>query len=202
MQPAAKSARQSIAKDAIRVVAIGASAGGLFALSEVLSRLPRDLCSSVVVVQHLSPAHKSSLVALLARTTRMEVREAEDNAALDRGVVYIAPPDAHLVSSRKKLKLQHSAAVNFHRPSVDALFESMARSFGRQLVGVVLSGSGGDGAVGIVAIKKAGGTTIAQDPQEAEFGSMPSAAIATGCVDKILRLAAIGPTIASLCSRQ
>jgi two-component system chemotaxis response regulator CheB len=154
------------------------------------------------VVQHLSPAHKSSLAYLLAKTTGMEVKEAADKAVLEPGVVYIAPPNAHLVSFRRQLKLQHSVAINFHRPSVDTLFQSMALSFGKQLVGVVLSGAGGDGAIGIAAIKKAGGATIAQDPLEAEFRSMPISAIATGCVDQILPLAAIGPAIASLCSRR
>jgi two-component system chemotaxis response regulator CheB len=131
----------------------------------------------------------------------MDVREAVDDATLEPGVVYVGPPDAHLVSSRKKLRLRHSAAVNFHRPSIDALFESMAQSFGNRLIGVVLSGSGGDGAAGIAAIKRAGGTTIAQDPEEAEFRSMPVSAIATGCVDQVLPLAEIGSLIATLCSR-
>lgn len=183
------------------VVVIGASAGGLFALSQVLNRLPKNLCTSVVVVQHLSPAHKSALVQLLARTTRMRVQEATDDALLEPGIVYVAPPDAHLISAGNILKLEHSVAVRFHRPSIDSLFESMARDFGKRLIGVVLSGSGSDGTAGIAAIKKAGGTTIAQDPAEAEFFAMPKSAIASGCVDKVLRLAEIGPAIEALCSR-
>jgi two-component system chemotaxis response regulator CheB len=98
------------------------------------------------------------------------------------------------------LKLEHSKAVNFHRPSIDTLFESFARSFGKNVIGVILSGSGSDGSLGITAIKSAGGTTIAQDPLEAEYFAMPKSAIATGCVDKILVLAEIGPTIQALCS--
>ncbi|MCU1307287.1 MAG: CheB methylesterase [Acidobacteriaceae bacterium] len=132
----------------------------------------------------------------------MQVREAADNAPLQPGVVYVAPPDAHLISSGKTLKLEHSVAVRFHRPSIDSLFESMARDFGKRLIGVILSGSGSDGTAGIAAIKNAGGTTIAQDPDEAEFFAMPKSAIASGCVDKVLRLAEIGPTIEALCSRQ
>src|SRR6266481_4592950 len=126
---AARKPRKRAANRKFNVVVIGASAGGLFALTQVLQRLPKDLCSSVVVVQHLSPAHKSSLVQLLARTTRMQVKEAADNALLQPGVVYVAPPDAHLISSGKTLKLEHSLAVRFHRPSIDSLFESMARDF-------------------------------------------------------------------------
>jgi chemotaxis response regulator CheB len=188
------------AEPEFHVIAIGTSAGGLFALTQVLQRLPKDLCSSVVVVQHLSPAHKSALVPLLAKTTTMQVKEAVDNAVLEPGTVYVAPPDAHLVSFKNSLRLKHSVARNFHRPSIDSMFESMARTFGKKLIGVVLSGSGSDGTNGITAIKNAGGTTIAQDPLEAEFGPMPKSAIASGCVDKVLRLAEIGPAIEALCS--
>jgi len=198
---AARKPRKRAANRKFNVVVIGASAGGLFALSQVLNRLPKNLCSSVVVVQHLSPAHKSSLVQLLARTTTMRVQEAENDALLEPGIVYVAPPDAHLISSGKILKLEHSVAVRFHRPSIDSLFESMARDFGKRLIGVILSGSGSDGTAGIAAIKNAGGTTIAQDPAEAEFFAMPKSAIASGFVDKILRLAEIGPAIEALCSR-
>jgi two-component system chemotaxis response regulator CheB len=190
------------ARSEFHVVAIGTSAGGLFALTQVLQRLPKDLCSSVVVVQHLSPAHKSALVQLLARTTTMQVKEAVHNAVLEPGTVYVAPPDAHLVSSKNTLKLTHSVAVRFHRPSIDSLFESMAHTFGKKLIGVILSGSGSDGTAGIAAIKQAGGITIAQDPAEAEFSPMPKSAIASGCIDKVLRLAEIGPAIEALCSRQ
>jgi two-component system chemotaxis response regulator CheB len=193
---------QKSAEPEFHVVAIGTSAGGLFALTEVLQRLPKNLCSSVVVVQHLSPAHKSALVQLLARTTTMQVKEAVDHAVLEPGTVYVAPPDAHLVSYKNSLRLKHSIARNFHRPSIDSLFESMAHTFGKKLIGVVLSGSGSDGTKGIAAIKNAGGTTIAQDPFEAEFCPMPRSAIASGCVDKVLRLAEIGPAIEALCSRR
>ena len=130
----------------------------------------------------------------------MVVKEALDKAVLEPGTIYVAPPDAHLLSSKNFLRLTHSAALNFHRPSIDTTLESMATSFGARLIAVILSGSGNDGTVGIAAVKKAGGTTIAQDPSEAEFLSMPKSAIATGCVDRVLRLAQIGAVIQSLCS--
>ncbi|MCU1287301.1 MAG: chemotaxis protein CheB [Acidobacteriales bacterium] len=198
--PVLSKEQQSSEKTHFQVVAIGTSAGGLFALSEVLKRLPSALSSSVVVVQHLSPTHKSSLVPLLARITQMQVKEAVDKAVLEPGTVYVAPPDAHVVFSKKRLRLNHSVALNFHRPSIDTTFESIANSFGNKVIAVVLTGSGSDGSIGIAAVKRAGGTTIAQDPSEAEFPSMPKSAIATGCVDKVLRLAEIGPVIESLCS--
>jgi len=181
-------------------LAIGASAGGFNALAEVLRGFKKDLPASVLVVQHLDPRHKSILAELLSRKTAIPVKLAEHGEHMLPGIVYIAPPDEHLLAGPGKLQLAHSQLVNFLRPSIDLLFESVAGTYGSHCIGVVLSGSGKDGSNGIRAIKQAGGVTIAQDPTGAEFNSMPQAAVATGCVDLVLPLEDLGLRLTGLCN--
>ena len=182
------------------VVAMGASAGGLKALGQVLDALAKDFPSSIVVVQHLAPGHKSWMANLLGRTSQVKVKQAEHGEILLPGTVYTAPPDEHLLVGPGKIQLAHSQLIHFSRPSIDLLFESVAGTYGSRCIGVVLTGSGKDGAEGIRTIKEAGGITIAQTPQTADFRHMPEAAIATGCIDFILPLAKIGEKLAGLCS--
>jgi two-component system chemotaxis response regulator CheB len=182
------------------VVAIGTSAGGLNALSQVLRSLPRSFPSSIVVVQHLSPTHKSWMADLLGRSTRLFVKQAEHNEIMLPGTVYVAPPDEHLLVGPGKIQLAHSQLVHFSRPSIDLLFESVAGTYGSRAIAVVLSGSGRDGATGIRAIKEAGGATIAQKPDEAEFPPMPAAAIETGCIDFVVPLEKIGQKLMEQCA--
>jgi two-component system chemotaxis response regulator CheB len=181
------------------VVALGASAGGLNALSQILSALPTNFPSSIVVVQHLAPGHKSWIATLLGRSTQLKVKQAEHGEILLPGVVYTAPPDEHLLVGPGKIQLAHSQLVHFSRPSIDLLFESVAGTYGSRSIGVVLSGSGRDGAAGARTIKEAGGITIAQLPETAEFRHMPEAAIETGCIDFILPLGEIAGKLAGLC---
>jgi two-component system, chemotaxis family, protein-glutamate methylesterase/glutaminase len=183
-----------------RIIAVGESAGGFHSLCELLAPLPENLSSAILVVQHLSPSHKSFMADLLLHKTAMMVRQAQDGEAICDGVVYIAPPDWHLLSEPGNVRLLRTPAVRYHRPSVDLLFESVAVSYGRHAIAVVLSGSGNDGATGIRAVKMAGGKTIVEDPGKAEFPSMPYAAIATGCVDMVLPLSEIGRALVELCS--
>jgi two-component system chemotaxis response regulator CheB len=185
-----------------RIIAIGESAGGFRSLCELLAPLPENLNSAILVVQHLSPSHKSLMADLLLRKTAMAVREAKDGDAICNGTVYIAPPDWHLLAEPGSVRLLRTPAVRYHRPSVDLLFESVAVSYGRHAIAVVLSGSGNDGATGIRAVKMAGGKTIVEDPGKAEFSSMPYAAIATGCVDTVLPLDQIGRVLVELCALQ
>jgi len=170
------------------------------ALSQVLKVLSKSFPSSIVVVQHLSPGHKSWIANLLGRSTQLKVKQAEHGEIMLPGVVYIAPPDEHLLVGPGKLQLAHSQLVHFSRPSIDLLFESVAGTYGSRSVGVVLSGSGKDGSAGIRTIKEAGGITIAQTPDKAEFRHMPEAAIETGCIDFVLPLEKIGDTLAELCA--
>lgn len=181
------------------IVALAASAGGLTVLSCVLASLPRDFPASIVVVQHLDPRHRSLMADILGRKTELRVREAADGDKLENGVVYIAPPNRHLlVNSDRTLSLTQTELVHFVRPSADLLFESVAASFKEAAIAVVLSGTGSDGSMGVRAIKKMGGTVIVQDEKSSEFFGMPDAARQTGCVDFTLPLEEIAPALQSL----
>ncbi|HJT72091.1 MAG TPA: chemotaxis protein CheB [Terriglobales bacterium] len=180
-----------------QIVAIGASAGGLPALSAVLSGIDGEF-PAIVVVQHLDPRHKSQMAQLLSKKSRKSVKEAEHGEAITPGHVYIGPPDEHLLVSRGKIQLAHSRLVRYSRPSIDLLFGSVAAVYGEQAIGVVLSGSNRDGADGIAVIKSAGGITLAQEPASAEYRIMPQAAIDTGCVDLVVPLDEMGKAITEL----
>jgi two-component system, chemotaxis family, protein-glutamate methylesterase/glutaminase len=173
---------------AFDVVAVAASAGGLTAISRVLEQLPEDFPLAIVIVQHLDPRHRSLMVDILKRRTKLAVKQAEQDEVLQPSTVYIAPPNNHLlVNGGGALSLTKTELVHFVRPSADLLFESLAAGYKERAIAVVLTGTGSDGSMGVRAIKKMGGTVIAQD-ETAEFFGMPSAAIATGDVDFVLPL--------------
>ncbi|HEY4939339.1 MAG TPA: chemotaxis protein CheB [Actinomycetota bacterium] len=181
------------------IVAVASSAGGLAALTSVLSGLPEAFPAAVVLVQHLDPRHKTLLADMLGRRTELRVKMAEEGDHLTGGCVYIAPPNYHLVvNAGGTLSLSQSELIHFLRPSADILFASVAASFAARAIAVVLSGTGSDGARGVQAIKKAGGTVIAQDEDTSEFFGMPSASIATGTVDIVLPLALISSALVRL----
>jgi two-component system chemotaxis response regulator CheB len=182
----------------VRVVGIGASAGGLPALKAILGALPGDFPAALLVVLHLHPTIPSRLAWLLGRHAALPVRTAASGDAIAGSTVYVAVPNLHLMVEDRHIRLVPSAAVHHVRPSIDLLFASVARSYGADATAVVLTGTGLDGAAGIVAVKGAGGTTVVQDPAEAAFPGMPSAAIATHCVDHVVPLAAIGPLLIRL----
>jgi two-component system chemotaxis response regulator CheB len=190
------SSRESAAFD---VVAFAASAGGLSALSSVLADLPREFPAGILVVQHLDPRHRSLMADILSRRTPLEVKQAEEGDHLAGGQVYIAPPNRHLlVNADGSLSLTQSELVHFVRPSADLLFESVAASYRERALAVVLTGTGIDGTMGVQAIKKMGGTVIAQDEPSSDFFGMPGSAIQTGSVDLILPLTGIAPTLVGL----
>jgi two-component system, chemotaxis family, protein-glutamate methylesterase/glutaminase len=187
---------------AFSILALAASAGGLKALTIVLAALPRDFPAAIVMVQHLDPRHRSMLSEILGRRTFLGVRQARQDDAIQPGCVLIAPPDHHLlVNPDGTVSLSRAALVHFVRPSADLLFESVAASYRERAIAVVLSGSGSDGATGVRAIKKMGGTVIVQDAA-AEFGGMPRAAVHTGTADLILPLHEIAPAILDLVGRK
>jgi two-component system, chemotaxis family, protein-glutamate methylesterase/glutaminase len=183
---------------AFDAVAIGASAGGVPALLALISSLPKDFPAAVLVVQHLDPRHKSLLAELLGRRATLPVKEAENGELISVGVVYIAPPDQHLLVANGRVSLTSSELVHYSRPSVDLMLESVAAAYGHRAIGVILTGSGSDGATGIRAIKEQRGTTLAQDPAEAAHRSMPANALSTGCIDFTLPLEDIGPALVRL----
>ena len=185
--------------NAVEIVALLASAGGLKAISAVLAALPRDFPVPIVVVQHLSPRQPSLMADILSRRISIPVTQALDGEPLCPGHVYLAPPDRHLLVTRhQRISLSMTEKVHHVRPSGDVLFESIAACYGAGAIVVILTGGDGDGATGLLAVKEAGGLTIAQDEASSESFSMPRAAIATGGVDHILPLEAIAPMLLSL----
>lgn len=181
------------------VVALASSAGGITAIGHILENLPAGFPAAIVVVQHLDPRHRSLMADILRRRTPLEVLQAADGDRIQPGTVHIAPPDRHLLVNRDgSLSLSQSELVHFVRPSADLLFESVAASYQARAIAVVLTGTGSDGSFGIKAIKKMGGTVIAQDEASAAFGGMPGAAIRTGHADFILRLDEIPPALTTL----
>lgn len=187
---------------AFDVVAIAASAGGLSALGVVLADLPDLFPAAVLIVQHLDPRHPSFLADILRRRTALQVKEAEEGERLRLGTVFIAPPNRHLlVNPDATIALTQSELVHFVRPSADLMFESVAAVFRDRAIAVVLSGTGSDGSMGIGAIKKMGGTVIAQDEGSSEFFGMPGAAIQTGHVDFTLPLAEIPSALIRLVAK-
>jgi two-component system chemotaxis response regulator CheB len=181
------------------VIAVAASAGGLRALQRVLGELPSGFPAAIMVVLHLDRRNPSILAQLLGRHTALSVREARDGDRLEPGVIYVAPPDRHLVvGGDERIALTQGKLVHYVRPAADALFESAAVAFGGRAIAVVLTGTGLDGASGVSAVKHGGGIVIAQDEASSEFFAMPDAAIRTGDVDFILPLGQIGAKLISL----
>jgi two-component system chemotaxis response regulator CheB len=180
----------------VPVVAVVGSAGGIRALQIVFEALPADLPACVLVVIHLSPLAPSVLAAILARETALHVEQATSDARLAPGVVFVAPPDAHLVvEPDETLRLEHSELVHHVRPSADVLLLSLAQNHVGPITAVILSGSGLDGAAGAAAVKRAGGHVVAQDEATSQYFGMPGAAILAGGVDEVLPLDAIAPAV-------
>lgn len=176
----------------VRAVVIGASAGGVDALLEILPGLPASFGLPLVVVLHLCESRSSQLAQIFGRRTLMQVREAADKVTLAPGTLYFAPPAYHLlVETDRSLSLSCEAQVHFSRPSIDVLMESAADAYGPNLAGIVLTGANADGAQGLARIGRQGGLTVVQDPAGARMGAMPEAAIGLRQPDLILDLKGI-----------
>ena len=176
-----------IENSAIRnLIVIAASAGGISPLIEVITHLPKGLEAAVIVVQHLSTKRKTNLPEMLNRQSNLKVSLAEDGMTLEAGQVYIAEPGKHLLVEGEVLSVTFSERVNYVRPSADLLFVSAATSFGRLVIGVILSGTGKDGTLGCVAVKAKGGVTMAQDEATAGYYGMPKSAIGANAIDYVL----------------
>jgi two-component system CheB/CheR fusion protein len=166
------------------IVGIGASAGGLAAVTELLKELPRGIGAAVVIIQHLDPEHGSLSGEILSRISPLPVSEVTDGMGVERGHVYVIPPNRDLRLERGLLKLSPRVKGRRHLP-IDFFFESLARERKNKAIGVVLSGIASDGTNGVLAIKAAGGFTFAQDPSTAQYDGMPRSAIASGAVDTV-----------------
>ena len=168
---------------AIRVVGIGASAGGLAALEEFLKQVPLNSGAAFLVVQHLDPTQKAMLAELLQRVTPMPVREAQNGQLVEPDCVYVIAPNTELTYSNGALLLAKPTEQRGLRQPINILFSSLARAQGERAIAVVLSGMGTDGTMGLQAIKALGGLMVVQQPDTAQFDSMPKSAIASGCAD-------------------
>jgi len=173
----------------IKAIVIGASAGGLYALKKLVPALPASFPCPVLVVQHLSPHSDNYMVRMLDELSPLVVKEADEKESVVSGTVYVAPPDYHLlVEEDFTLSLSVEEKVNYSRPAIDVLFETAADAYGRHLMGIILTGANADGANGLLAVKKKGGFTIVQQPEDAENQAMPKAAIELVKPHKVLTL--------------
>jgi two-component system, chemotaxis family, protein-glutamate methylesterase/glutaminase len=170
-------------------IVIGTSSGGMNALKFIFSALPVDFSIPIIIVQHISPRSDNQWIKLLNNNSKLYLKEADEKEKIEQGIVYIAPPNYHLMIERNKtFSLTIDERVNYSRPSIDVLFESAAEAYKNKLIGVILTGSNNDGTKGIKRIKENGGLTIAQDPETAESSYMPASAIAAIQPDYILSL--------------
>jgi two-component system chemotaxis response regulator CheB len=161
----------------LQIIALGASAGGVEALTKAVRRLPADLPAAVFVVLHISPVGLSVLPSILERAGNLPAAHAVDGAPIERGRVYVAPPDHHLLLERGRMRVTRGPTEHRARPAIDPLFRSAAASYGPAAIGVVLSGTLDDGTAGLRAIKAAGGRTVVQEPDDALFPGMPASAV-------------------------
>ena len=180
------------------VVGVGASAGGLGAFSRLLTALPASTGMAFVLIQHLDPRHDSELARLLARDTPMPVEEAVEGVVLEPDHVYVIPPNTVMAIAQGRLHLTPRESIPAPHLTIDHFFRSLATACESRAVGVLLSGTGSDGTLGLAEIKAAGGITFAQDPHTAEQGEMPQSAMAHGCVDLVLSLQEIAKEIVSI----
>ena len=183
----------------VRVVAIGASLGGLHAIQAVLRAIPASFGCSLLIAQHRRADVDSRLRELLAAVSKLPVVEPEDRTPIEVNHVYIAPSDYHMLVERDVVSLSIDPPVHHARPSIDVLFESVADAYGPACVGVMLTNSNEDGARGVAAIKRAGGKVFVQDPDTAESPVGPRAALASTQVDGVLKLEDLPLALTRLC---
>lgn len=182
------------------IVVIGVSRGGFHALQRLFAGIPQEFCVPIVIVQHRHKTSNELLGQMLEKWSSMPVRDASDKLPVERGTIYLAPADYHLmIEPERVFSLSTEGPVRYSRPSIDVLFESAADVYGASLIGVILTGANDDGAAGVRAIKQNGGTVIVQDPATAESPEMPSAAIAAAEVDRILPLEEISSFLVRRC---
>lgn len=180
------------------LVGIGASAGGVRALAQVLDQIPCDLPASLFVTLHRAPRPGSALAEVLGRAARLPVCEPTDGEILARGHVYLAPADHHMVIAGEHIFCERTAKQHHSRPAVDPMFASLAAAHGQRVIGVLLTGNLDDGVDGLVAIKAHDGLSLVQDPREAMFPSMPLNAILRDHVDLVFELCVLHQVLDAL----
>jgi two-component system chemotaxis response regulator CheB len=201
--PAAAGAAPSLAlsRTTNQILALGASTGGTVAIERILSALPGNV-PGIVITQHMPELFTRSFADRLRAMSSLDVREAVDGDSVTPGVALVAPGNKHMLlkrsGARYLVEVKDGPRVNRHRPSVDVMFRSVARSAGQNAIGVILTGMGGDGAQGLVSMRQAGARTIAQDEASCVVFGMPKMAIAAGAVEKVLPLDQIAPEVLQL----
>jgi two-component system, chemotaxis family, protein-glutamate methylesterase/glutaminase len=173
------------------IIVMGASAGGFEAIKAILAKLPSDLQASIFIAQHISPYGESRFPDLLNRVSRLPAEFPTHGQSIERGRIYVAPPDSHLTMRYGVMSVTRGPKENGHRPSVDALFRSAARAYGPRVIGVVLSGYLDCGSAGSLSIRARRGLAIAQDPDDAEVRDMPENAIRQAGADHVVKLDAL-----------
>lgn len=177
------------------IVVIGASAGGIEAIREVVRVLPADFPASLFLAIHLPSDSRSTLPEIVSRSGPLPAVHPEDRSPIRKGVVHVAPPDHHLLVDDGHVRVVRGPDHNRHRPAVDPLFRSASRSYGNRVIGVVLSGTLDDGTAGIVTIVERGGAAIVQDPATATFVGMPESALRSLGLEQGVALSDLGPAI-------
>jgi two-component system, chemotaxis family, protein-glutamate methylesterase/glutaminase len=180
------------------LVVIGASAGGIEALRQLVGKLPADLPAAVLVVVHIPPTAESVLPRILSRSGPVPAKRAVHGEKYERGRIYVAPPDHHVMPFGDRLRLARGPRVNGHRPAIDPLFRAAARQVGPRAVGVILSGTLDDGTAGMMAIKQHGGVAVVQSPSDALYAAMPKNVLQRVDVDHTVHAAAIGELLGNL----
>src|SRR5688500_1897648 len=180
------------------IIVVGASAGGVEALSRLVSDLPGSLPASVFIVLHMAPHSGTALPRILDRRTKLPVGQPYDGEPIEEGRVYVAVPDHHLVVGDGVVRVTNGPKENGYRPAVDTLFRTAAASYGARVVGVILSGTRDDGTVGLRAIRARGGLGIVQAPDDALFPGMPQSAVAGDHPDWVVPVAEIGSLLSEL----
>jgi two-component system chemotaxis response regulator CheB len=183
------------------IIVVGASAGGLATFETLVSQLPSNFPAAIFIVWHISPDYPSLLPQILARVASLPVAHAVDKEPIKTGRIYVAPPAHHLLVELGVVRLSRGPKENRFRPAVDVLFRSAARSYGRRVIGVVLSGSLDDGAAGLYAVKERGGIAVVQDPSDALHSSMPKAAMKAVTVDYCVPIIEMGALLAHLVNK-
>jgi two-component system chemotaxis response regulator CheB len=180
------------------IIVIGASTGGITAMKKLVCSLPADFAATVFITWHMSPDSEGTLPDILAKCSPLPVANAIDGQQFEKGNIYTAPPDHHLLVDKDCIRVSRGPKENRFRPAIDPLFRSAALSFGNRVIGIVLSGALDDGTAGLYAIKQLGGTAIVQDPADAEVGAMPRNALRQVKVDHCLPAEKIAELLVTL----
>ena len=201
MTPAAKRNGEGRERSPGRLIAIGASARGVEALTHLVAELPPDLPAAVVIVLHLSAAVPSHLAYILMREGTLPAMEARDGDLLRPGHILVASPGHHLVVQQGRARLRSGVCVNWVKPAIDPLFQSAAREYGPRLVAVVLTGMLNDGSAGLLAVRQAGGVAVVQDPRDAAHPEMPQSALDSTGADDCVPLREMAQVLVELVRR-